>query len=91
MNILKYFWWLQVYHFITCFQQKPWSFIIGAVLAPYFLISRLMYPLEVHDEVVTNGITALKSYWQIPGAVLPPKFIEKRFLALEGEIRAGKL
>lgn len=88
MMILRYFAWAQVYHWLTFYKQNPLAFIFGVLLFPYHLITRLAYPPETHDEVVLGGIEGLKSYWQIPDAVLPPKFIERKFLQLESEIKS---
>jgi hypothetical protein len=86
MIILRYFWWLQIYHFATFYRQTPWAFLIGVILMPYFVLSKFLQPSEIHDEMVVNGIRVLKSYWQISGAITPPKFVERRFLALESDI-----
>lgn len=82
--LVQYFMWLLAYHLVTFYKQKPWTFFVGLLLWPYHITSRLMlYPKEMHKELVTNGISALKSYWEIEGAVTPPAFIKKQFLALE--------
>lgn len=86
MIIIRYFAWVLVYQLSTFYKQKPWAFFLGLVVWPYHVISRLAYPKELHKEAVANGIDALKSYWQIEGAVLPPAFVKKRFVALWREV-----
>lgn len=86
MLILRYFFWGQVYHWASILKINPLSFIVGVVLLPYHVISRLMYPPSQHAEVVAEGIKALKSYWQIPGATLPPKLVRRKFDELEAEV-----
>jgi hypothetical protein len=84
--LVRYFAWLLVYHLLTFYKQKPWAFFLGLALWPYHIISRhMLYPREFHKEVVRNGISALKSYWEIEGAVTPPSFVKKQFAALERE------
>jgi hypothetical protein len=87
MIVIRYFFWTLVYHLVTFYKQKPLAFLIGCLLWPYHVISRIAHPPELHKEIVSNGIEALKSYWQIEGAVLPPAFVRKRFVALEREVR----
>ena len=77
-----------MYHLLTFYKQKPWAFLVGVVLSPYYLLSKLAYPPEIHVEMVLNGISGLWSYWETPDAVPPPKFVRKRFLALESELLA---
>lgn len=86
MLILRFFLLVQAYHWATFYKQRPLAFFIGVLLFPWHLISRLAYPPSEHAEVVSNGIKGLKSYWEIPGATLPPKCLRRRLLALESEV-----
>lgn len=85
MIVIHYFMLTLLYHLMTFYKQKPWAFFVGLALWPYHIVSRFTHPTEVHKEIVSNGVTALKSYWQIDGAVLPPAFVRKRFEALGKE------
>jgi hypothetical protein len=83
MIVIHYFLLTLTYHLTTFYKQKPIAFLIGLVAWPYYLVDRFFHPPELHKEIVANGISSLKSYWQIEGAVLPPAFLRKRFIKLE--------
>lgn len=86
MLILRYFFWVQLYHWACILKINPLSFIAGVLIWPYHVISRLLYHPSLHKEVVANGIEALKAYWQIPGATLPPPCIRRKLDKLEAEV-----
>ena len=89
MIILRYCGLVQVYHWLTFYKQKPWAFLLGVILFPYHVISRLvMYPPDMHKEVVLNSITVMKNYWKLEGAIPPPSFVRRKFLALEQELKS---
>ena len=90
MVMLRYCWWLLVYHFTTCFRQNPWAFMVGTLLSPYYLISRLSHPVNTYNTTVLRGIAILRDYWQKQEAILPPEFVKKRFLALENDLRRSE-
>lgn len=87
MTFLRYRWLVHLYHWATFFRQKPWTFLFGVLLFPYNLISGYFkYPLDMHSEVVLKSIEALRAYWSLEGALQPPAWLRRRFLALELEL-----
>lgn len=87
MIIVRYFMLVLAYHLVTFYKQSPLAFFIGCVLWPYHVVDRFFHPPELHQEMVANGVESLKSYWQTPGATLPPAFLRRRFEALGRELR----
>lgn len=84
--IVRYFFWVLMSHLLTFYKQRPINFIVGLVLWPYHVVDRFFYPPELHKEMVANGLEAIRSYWQIEGAVIPPTFVRNRFEALSREV-----
>ncbi len=86
MLILRFFFWVQVYHWTTFYKQNPIAFILGVLLFPYHLITRLSWHPSFHAEMVANAIQDSKEYWKYPGAIQPPQWVKRKFLSLEQEV-----
>lgn len=86
MMVIRFFLLMQVYHWASFFKLSPLNFIIGVLLFPWHVISRLLtVPKDQQAELVSTAIKSVKAYWQIPGAMLPPECMKRRLLALETE------
>lgn len=85
MIVIRYFFWLMLYHLLTFYKQRPVAFLIGCVMMPYYALDRFFHPPDLHKEIVSNGVDGLKSYWQVDGAIAPPNFVRERFEALRRE------
>ncbi len=86
MLVLRYFLLVQAYHWASFFQVNPLSFVYGVLLFPIHLFKWLAYEPNIQAEAVSNGVKALKTYWEIPGALTPPKCVRRRLIALEAEV-----
>ncbi len=83
--IIRYFFWLLMFHLLTFYKQKPVAFFIGIVLWPWHALNAFFHAPDLHKEMVENGVEGLKSYWQIPGAITPPRFVQRKFEELGRE------
>jgi hypothetical protein len=88
--MFRYFLWLWVYQVTTFYKQNPLSFLVGMITAPYFAVTRSLWPSSMHADMALLGIRALKEYWSMSDTILPPKFVERKFLKLEQYILALK-
>lgn len=91
MLILRYFTLVLLYHLVSFYQQKPWAFFMGILEWPYYVVTRMTYPVEIHADVVRNGLKATMGYWESDPAMSPPRFLLRRFEALRRELGAESL
>lgn len=84
--VIKYFFWSLVYHLSTFFKQNPLSFFVGLFMLAYHFFRVLSYPFVMQVDAVKNGLESLKKYWQLKDCIPVPRFVEKKFTALEHEV-----
>ena len=81
MLLIKYYFWVTLYHLSTFYLMMPTVFLRGIILLPYWVLKSLSSPIP--DEVqVTNGLAWLKTCWDTDAIPHPPKFIKQRLLKL---------
>lgn len=90
MLIVRFFLLMQVFHWANFFRMKPWTFLLGILLFPYHLFTRLLWHPSQHSEMVSQGVEYVRAYWEIPGGTLKmPTCIKQRLLALKAEADRG--
>lgn len=79
MIVVRYFWWVVVFHIVTVHKQAPWHFFIGLLVTPLHFLVCLSAKPDIRREAVRVGAHAVVAAWRENTLPPAPAFIRKRF------------
>jgi hypothetical protein len=87
MILIRFYFWLLVFHLATFYKQSPLPFFRGLVWLPFFFVKSMASPTEDAIQVIV-GVDNLKRCWESNLIATPPKFVARRLEALLGEAQS---
>jgi hypothetical protein len=79
--IVKFFFWLLVFHILTAHRHTPWAFVAGLVVTPFHFVRCICLSVDDQRGAARAGVNALVSAWESGMISPPPAWIERRLRA----------